>query len=439
MTRAGFVMSSQASSAGRDEAKVRQKLVETGDTELMIAIRSNFFGSVQESDGPRDFSGVGFPAKTGTVVVVAVGMWKPAFGAGFKAPWDERQLSVKILPQGPRSVISTANPAILPILCKCRRRNDAEDENPCLSESRVVCTFFQILVQSHFFYPRTVPCELWFLNRSKPVEHKDKVLMLDARNIFRKVTRKIYDFSPEQLQNILAVVWLYRGESQRFLKLVHHYLDCTLAEARRCFEIKDKPEIGVNLLAEFSSSLQTIRKAVDPFLQSLPKDAAHSDAVREVDQGSRAFESDVEEFKNSIDKEAKLWSKPHENAKTLNDATARMAVLGGASRDLVKQADLLYKLVVRLVEVCEKDLDASENELWIEVLAMSVQHITFRAKWLMPSRGHSTPGGGRLLQRAADFVRDCSYCFVLHLLIDQLDESGDALLLCDNITVTTFS
>ena len=41
--RAGFVMSSQASSAGRDEAKVRQKLIETGDVDIMIAIRSNFF------------------------------------------------------------------------------------------------------------------------------------------------------------------------------------------------------------------------------------------------------------------------------------------------------------------------------------------------------------------------------------------------------------
>jgi type I restriction-modification system DNA methylase subunit len=41
--RAGFVMSSQASSAGRDEAKVRQKLMETGDVDVMVAIRSNFF------------------------------------------------------------------------------------------------------------------------------------------------------------------------------------------------------------------------------------------------------------------------------------------------------------------------------------------------------------------------------------------------------------
>lgn len=36
--------------------------------------------------------------------------------------------------------------------------------------------------------------------------------MIDARNIYRKVTRKIYDFTPEQQQNITAIVWLYRGE-----------------------------------------------------------------------------------------------------------------------------------------------------------------------------------------------------------------------------------
>ena len=41
--RAGVVMSSQASSAGRDEARVRQKLVESGAVDVMIDIRGNFF------------------------------------------------------------------------------------------------------------------------------------------------------------------------------------------------------------------------------------------------------------------------------------------------------------------------------------------------------------------------------------------------------------
>ena len=41
--RAGFVMSSQASAAGHGEKEVRKKIVETGDVDVMISIRSNFF------------------------------------------------------------------------------------------------------------------------------------------------------------------------------------------------------------------------------------------------------------------------------------------------------------------------------------------------------------------------------------------------------------
>ena len=94
-----------------------------------------------------------------------------------------------------------------------------------------------IAIRSNFFYTRTVPCELWFLNRAKPEEHKDKVLMIDARNIYRKVTRKIYDFSPEQLQNILAIVWLYRGQGERYLELVANYCARMLEEADGCFRM----------------------------------------------------------------------------------------------------------------------------------------------------------------------------------------------------------
>ena len=55
--------------------------------------------------------------------------------------------------------------------------------------------------------------------------------MLDARNIYRKVTRKIYDFTPEQMQNLAAIVWLYRGQQERFLALVKDYLGRVCAES----------------------------------------------------------------------------------------------------------------------------------------------------------------------------------------------------------------
>ena len=114
--RAGFVMAAGAESAGRGDALVRQKLVETGDVDIMVSIRSNFF------------------------------------------------------------------------------------------------------------YTRSVPCVLWFLNRAKRTEEQKKhVLMIDARNVYRKVTRKINDFSPEQEQNLLAIVWLYRGETARYRELLAAY------------------------------------------------------------------------------------------------------------------------------------------------------------------------------------------------------------------------
>ena len=97
-----------------------------------------------------------------------------------------------------------------------------------------------ISIRSNFFYTRTVPCELWFFDRAKGslpsspkarVRGPNTVLMLDARNVYRKVTRKIYDFSPEQMQNLAAIVWLYRGQRERFLGLVKDYLGRVCAES----------------------------------------------------------------------------------------------------------------------------------------------------------------------------------------------------------------
>lgn len=81
-----------------------------------------------------------------------------------------------------------------------------------------------VSVRNNFFYTRSVPCTLWFFNRDKKIAAQKKtVLMIDARNVYRKVTRKINDFSPEQEKNLLAIVWLYRGETKRYQKLLADY------------------------------------------------------------------------------------------------------------------------------------------------------------------------------------------------------------------------
>ncbi len=236
--KAGFVMSSQASSAGRDEGKVRQKLIETGTVDIMIAIRSNFF------------------------------------------------------------------------------------------------------------YTRSVPCELWFLNRGKPAELQDKILMIDARNIYRKVNRTINDFSPEQLQNILSIVWLYRSESKRFIDLVVGY----------CQSIDREYQGSIALLQNYREHLDKLTEALEKFYN----------LIDEKDGTWLELRTASELFKDDMDKYASFPAISYnaDDLETLHEAVRCYHEYGEFSRDLGKQADLVNKLLGRAIERAEKDLGARDSKLW---------------------------------------------------------------------------
>jgi type I restriction enzyme M protein len=60
--------------------------------------------------------------------------------------------------------------------------------------------------------------------------------MLDARKIYRKVTSKVNDFSPEQLQNLICIVNLYRGNTQKFESTVKSYLQTSADLAKETAE-----------------------------------------------------------------------------------------------------------------------------------------------------------------------------------------------------------
>ncbi len=69
-----------------------------------------------------------------------------------------------------------------------------------------------VAVSSNFFYTVTLPCTLWFLDRGKPAERRERVLFIDARQVFRQVDRAHREFAPEQLECLANIVRLYRGE-----------------------------------------------------------------------------------------------------------------------------------------------------------------------------------------------------------------------------------
>lgn len=80
-----------------------------------------------------------------------------------------------------------------------------------------------ISVGNNFFYTKSLPCSLWFFDKGKPDELRDKVLFIDARNYFTVVDRTLNEWSEWQLKNLAAIVWLYRGETEKYKALIQEY------------------------------------------------------------------------------------------------------------------------------------------------------------------------------------------------------------------------
>ena len=81
-----------------------------------------------------------------------------------------------------------------------------------------------VSVGNNFFYTKSLPCSLWFFDRGKAEPLRDKVLFIDARNYFTVVDRTLNEWSPWQLKNLNAIVWLYRGEVDKYRALRDEYV-----------------------------------------------------------------------------------------------------------------------------------------------------------------------------------------------------------------------
>ncbi len=103
--------------------------------------------------------------------------------------------------------------------------------------------------------------------------------MLDARGIgqLMKGSRKVHEFTPEQLRNLTAIVWLYRGERERFVALVDDHIDCSLSAAHACLS-GDEGEP----LDDFLRALSALREKVAPFLDTLGEPLSASEILADA-------------------------------------------------------------------------------------------------------------------------------------------------------------
>ncbi len=90
-----------------------------------------------------------------------------------------------------------------------------------------------VSVGNNFFYTLSLPCSLWFFDKAKRLENKNRVLFIDARNYYTVVDRTLNEWSEWQLKNLQAIVHLYRGEQDKYKSHIKEYWNALSEHAER--------------------------------------------------------------------------------------------------------------------------------------------------------------------------------------------------------------
>ncbi|WP_338822933.1 class I SAM-dependent DNA methyltransferase [Mycoplasmopsis felifaucium] len=80
-----------------------------------------------------------------------------------------------------------------------------------------------VALPSKMFTTVTLPATLWFFDKNKPENQKNKILFIDARNIFTQIDKSHRKFSEEQIKNLGLITRLYGGDENAYSELIGEY------------------------------------------------------------------------------------------------------------------------------------------------------------------------------------------------------------------------
>lgn len=118
--------------------------------------------------------------------------------------------ATSLKPQG-RAALVMANSA-------SDARHSEADIRKTLIEQNLI--YAMLTLPSNMFYTVTLPATLWFFDKAKT---DDKILFIDARNIFNQIDRAHREFSEEHIQNIAIISQLHKGRREKFVQLIDRY------------------------------------------------------------------------------------------------------------------------------------------------------------------------------------------------------------------------
>ena len=136
-----------------------------------------------------------------------------------------------------------------------------------------------VSVGNNFFYTKSLPCSLWFFDKGKQEELRDKVLFIDARNYYTVVDRTLNEWSEWQLKNLNAIVWLYRGEGDKYRLLLEEY-------RQELGDMLSFPERAKQLETDLENAQAEAKEAVAQAARKEKKriEAEYQDTIQAIEQ-----------------------------------------------------------------------------------------------------------------------------------------------------------
>ena len=125
-----------------------------------------------------------------------------------------------------------------------------------------------VSMPSNMFFTVTLPATLWFFDKQKVnTDRKDKILFIDAKNTYYQIDRAHREWKEEHIQNLTAIVRLYRGETERYLELISNYaqnaIDASNELPTSFKALNEKINDGLKNLRLYATESESKRKPED--------------------------------------------------------------------------------------------------------------------------------------------------------------------------------
>lgn len=208
-------------------------------------------------------------------------------------------------------------------------RHSEADIRKTLIENNLI--YGMLTLPSNMFYTVTLPATLWFFDKAKTDE---RILFVDARNIFTQIDRAHREFSSAQVQNIAIISHLRKGNSERYVGLIDQYF-----------------EQGVAKLTETEPKVKPIAEELLTVLDAAEGKTAVSDLVRQLKEVSKLTEH------------YQQYQKSHSTLKDVSKKNAAQIALREKFDPFFEKLHQDLKVLDKAVRSVEKSAAASNGNM----------------------------------------------------------------------------